>query len=133
MAELDYAFLCDFASIENGKLTAVGASFTHVRAPELPSMHVFSVAGRIRSLQGAPPIEVRLELTSPDSAYQLDVSSTLRPGAEIRPYDGKIGLLFAASLNLPLVSAGLYEVRVYLDDELARRLAFEVESQHQAS
>jgi len=32
MAELDYAFIAEFAKVENGKLTAVGASYLDVRA-----------------------------------------------------------------------------------------------------
>ena len=48
MAELDYAFLADYATISEGRLTAVGASFTHVFVPQLPVEISFAVAGRLR-------------------------------------------------------------------------------------
>jgi len=47
MAELDYAFIAEFAKFENGKLTAVGASYIDVRPPVLPAPHTLSVAGEL--------------------------------------------------------------------------------------
>jgi hypothetical protein len=44
MAELDYAFIAEFAKVENEKLTAVGASYLEVRTPAFPVQHSFSVA-----------------------------------------------------------------------------------------
>jgi len=49
--ELDYAYLAEFAKVENNSLTAVGASYTHVEADRLPVIHTVYVAGRVRALE----------------------------------------------------------------------------------
>ena len=48
MLDLDYAFLADYATIQNGTLTAVGASLTSLEVDSLPSVAMFSFAGRLR-------------------------------------------------------------------------------------
>jgi hypothetical protein len=49
MAELDYAFIAEFAKVEGGKLTAIGASYMQITPPAFPVAHYLSVAGRIRA------------------------------------------------------------------------------------
>ena len=44
----------------------------------------------------------------------------------VRPYDGKLGLLFAFNFTVPVMSTGLNVVNLYVDGEFARRLAFDV-------
>lgn len=127
MAELDFAFLADYAAIQNGKLTAVGASFTHVRAATLPAMQTFSLAGRVRAQEDTPPIALGVAVTGSGGSYELELASVLRRQPEMLAYDGKVGLLFAVTMNLPLLAEGLYVVRIRLDGEDVRRLAFEVE------
>jgi len=127
MAELDFAFLADYAAIQNGKLTAVGASFTHVRAATLPAMQTLSVAGRVRAREDTPPIALGVAVTGPGGSYELELASVLRRQPDMLAYDGKVGLLFAVTMNLPLLTEGLYVVRIRLDGEDVRRLAFEVE------
>lgn len=128
MAELDYAFLADFAQVENGRLTAVGASFTHAQVDSLNQGWIMSVAGRVRTTEGAAPVGLRIEVGPESEFFMLRFEDELVPDAKARAYgSGTVGVLFAALVSLPLMTGGLYVCRVFLDDVLVRRLAFEVE------
>ena len=63
LPDLDYAFLAEYARLEQGgTLTALGASFTQIAVPRLPSAIQLGVAGRVRVLEGvaAVPLTVRM-------------------------------------------------------------------------
>lgn len=128
MPDLDFAFLADYAKVEpTGTLTAVSASWTHIEAMQLPAMHRMAIAGRIRARMDDPPIAVRVEIVGPDDAFRIAAGFSLTPRPDARPYgDGHIGHLFAVDTSIPLPTEGLYEVLILIDDEPARRLAFEV-------
>ncbi len=128
MAELDYAFLADYASAETGKLTVVGASYTHVIALTLPSIHQLSVAGRIRATVDEETVALAITVKAPDNQYNITIGSELRPDGAARPYGNKLGLLFSANLQMPIPSEGLYEVLISIEGEQVRRLAFDVET-----
>ncbi|MDP9904546.1 DUF6941 family protein [Arthrobacter bambusae] len=125
MAELDYAFLAEFAKVENNQLTVVGASYTHVYTGSLPANHILYVAGRVRSTEGEEPPVLGIKFRSPAEGLEIGVDSSLT-AEEARPYAGKIGLTFAVGLGVPLMTEGLYEVYVELDGVEVRRLAFDL-------
>lgn len=128
MPDLDYAFLADYARVDpSGTLTAVGASYTQLTTDAVPSTHLLSVAGRVRSKAGAPPVGLEIILRAPDAAYTMTLGAELQEGPGTRPYaDGRIGLLFAVTAGVPIVAEGLYEVEVRLEGEARRLLVFEV-------
>ncbi|HCB06110.1 MAG TPA: hypothetical protein PLZ93_09675 [Nocardioides sp.] len=127
MAELDYAFIADFAKVEpNGTLTAVGASWTFLNAREFPSAHRMAVAGRVRGSVDEEPVTLRIDVRGPNDTFRLATDSQLSPQVSARPYgDGRVGLLFALDLQVPLTSVGLYEIYISVNGVEARRLAFE--------
>ncbi|KDA05222.1 hypothetical protein DC31_02170 [Microbacterium sp. CH12i] len=128
MAELDYAYLADFVSLQEGKLTAVGASFTFAAVPSMPIQMMLGVAGRVRAhvIEGPVPIEVKI--TPPDDSFAMSVNGDLQPGPHARPYgDGMVGLLFAINTQLPVDRPGLYTFDILIQGTHARRLAFEIE------
>lgn len=126
MANLDYAFLCDYATVTDGKLTAVGASYTHVITPERPAMHTLCIAGRVRALLDEDdPVALQFEIQAPNEQYRLTLQTELHRSEQARPYGNWVGLMFAATALIPLPAAGLYEVHVLVNSEHTRRLAFE--------
>lgn len=126
MAELDYAFLADYATVEGGRLTAVGASFTHVDAPALPSTFGIAVAGRVRAPEDVESVHVDIAIHAPEDLYVIATSTDVGPTDGTRPYDGKIGLLFAMWTVITIAVPGLYRVDISLDGEHTRSLAFDV-------
>ncbi|MGO9382181.1 MAG: DUF6941 family protein [Mycobacterium sp.] len=126
MAELDYAFIAEFAKVENGKLTAVGASYIDVRPPVLPAPHTLSVAGRIRAPEDTKAVGLTIRVNPPGNAMNMVVDWQMEPGPETVPYDGKIGVLFAVSAAILLTTEGLCEVFIDVDKVRQRRLAFRV-------
>lgn len=127
MAELDYAFLAEYAAVLDGKLTAVGASYTHLTATSLPIQHVLYVAGRIRLTLGEEDsVALGVKVRAPDDMFTLSLEGELSHDDAARPYDGKVGMLWAVSVPMPLPKEGLYEVLVEVNGEQARRLAFDV-------
>ncbi|MEJ1087002.1 hypothetical protein WDU99_01580 [Microbacterium sp. Mu-80] len=127
MAELDYAYLADYAQIEGGKISALGASYTHATVPAFPILWLTSIVGRVRVDEGEDPVSVRIEVLSPGDSVRVNFESVLEQTPDVRPYRGKVGLLFAATLQMPVATNGLCTFDIYLNGEHARRLAFEIE------
>ncbi|WP_174721948.1 DUF6941 family protein [Actinomyces qiguomingii] len=132
MLELDYAFLAEYASIQDGNLTTVGGSFTRLVTPQLPVQAFLAVAGRIRCDEPQrETVDVTIRITSPgddqlkiEATNRLDASETTHA-----PYDGhKRGIIFAAQIGVPLIEAGTYTVEVDIDETegVDRVLKFEV-------
>lgn len=125
MAELDYAFIAEYAKVEAGKLTAVGASYLDIRPPVLPAQHILFIAGRVRAPEDTESIGLKLRINPPgDVSIVLDGRITI--GSEEPRYDGKVAVMFAASAAVPLLSAGLCEIFVDIDEVQQRRLAFAI-------
>jgi hypothetical protein len=126
VAELDYAFIAEFAKVEGGKLTAIGASYISVSPPFFPAVHLLAIAGRVRAPEGTPGVDIEIGITLPKPGPGVSISATVGPDENAEVYDGKIGILFAASTMVPLPGPGLVEVNLKVDGSHARRLAFEV-------
>lgn len=128
MAELDYAYLADYAAVQDGKLSAIGASFTHVVAGAIPTGMSVGIAGRIRTSDHMRTAALTVRITAPDDTFDLELSGVVAAADAVRPYgDGKLGLLFALNAQVPVLAEGLYTFDIEVDGKHARRLAFDVE------
>lgn len=128
MTELDYAYLAEYAKVSEGLLTAIGASYTVVRARDLGGPFNLVVAGRIRGSEGEAPV-LGMRVDAPKERYQLGLDAQLS-SAGARPYgDGQVGILFALTMTIPLIDAGTYTVTLRLDGSECRVLRFDVEEQ----
>lgn len=125
--ELDYAFLAEYASVVEGKLTAVGASFTVIRAAVPAPARPVYIAGRFRVPAEHEAIHVGVTVVSPGESFSIEGSFALEEEPGTRTYLGRVGRLFSAGLEIPLTTEGLYEVLLTLDGEHVRRLAFDVD------
>lgn len=129
MPELDYAMLAEYAKVDSDRLTLIGASYTHVTAPDLPAPHMLYIAGRVRARVEDPEFVLKLTFSDPRSDLEVAVEGALNPGnASARPYgeDKKVGVMFAAGMTVVLPTEGLYEVFIDIDGERVRRLAFDL-------
>ncbi|HTL42041.1 MAG TPA: hypothetical protein VL294_11270, partial [Pseudolysinimonas sp.] len=79
MAQLDYAFLADYAQIEGGKLSALGASFTHAQATANDSLWITSIAGRVRAIEGETP-HLEVKVVAPGGVFEIDSDAVLEAG-----------------------------------------------------
>lgn len=122
VAELDYAYLAEFAQIIDGKLTAVNASFLDVKTT-IPAVFQFAVAGRVRAPADTEQVLLAVKLVSTDNATFAWNSELSPQGLPV--YDGKVGILFAVRLGIPITKHGLFVVTIDVDGKEARRLAFE--------
>lgn len=125
MAELDYAFLAEFAKVEEGKLTAIGASFTELRTLRLPAHHNLFVAGRLRSTPNADASPMEVQVAAPNGEYSITATAEFDPTRPTAVYADKVAFLFAFSLMIPLPSFGLYSVNLKVGESV-RHLKFEV-------
>ena len=126
MADLDYAFIADYAQIEGDKLSVIGASFTHVVVKSLDGLFVVSVAGRVRMRADEEPAELGFRVVGGDGFFEITNTVELMPSETAKPYgDNKVGVLFATSFALPIFP-GLCEVFLSLNGEEVRRLAFDI-------
>lgn len=127
LPDLDYAYLAEFASVQEGRLTAVGASFTYYRVPALPVIMSFAVAGRVRAAAGSGPVDLGLALLWPGMEAEVRIDMPLDTFPAERPYQDKVGRMFAATMQVPISEAGLVKVRVFIEGSVVRELAFEAE------
>lgn len=126
VAELDYAFVAEYAKVESGKLTAVGASFTDLHVPAVPTARYIAIAGRIRAPEETQEIDLKITIVPPGDAPRISASGTLGRDDDFAVYDGKVAVVFAVANTIPFKNAGLYEVLITVDGTHERRLAFEV-------
>lgn len=127
MATLDYAFLAEYAHVEGGKLSALGASYTHAQVASINGLWMMSIAGRVRTTINEPPVELGFRIVAPDGVMEMRQNATVAVDQNARPYgEGKVGVLFATTLALPILATGLHEVFITLNGEEARRLAFDM-------
>ncbi|ORV89417.1 hypothetical protein AWC08_21895 [Mycobacterium gordonae] len=125
-AELDYAFVAEYAKVEaSGTLTAIGASYLEVRPPGLPAQHSLAIAGRVRAPEDTQSIELLIRI-NPPGPMNIEINGTLTPGPEPVRYDGKVAVLFTAMSVIPLVAPGLCEIFIDIDGREQRRLAFNI-------
>lgn len=125
-AELDYAFLAEFAKVDHGTLTAVGASYTEVRVNELPATHLLCVAGRIRTHRDDPEPELSVTMTPPNEEYRLAASGVLPRDENAITYADKVGYVFVLTTPLSLDTTGAYIVEIEISGQAVRRLVFTV-------
>ena len=127
VAELDYAFVADFARVEpNGTLTAISASWTNLVVRSFPAGRRLAIAGRVRGHIDEPSIPVRVTMSGPDAKVIFTFDFTVSPGESAQPYgEGLIGHLFAIDTMMPLTSPGVHSIEVFIDNVLARTLKFE--------
>lgn len=128
--QLDYAFIADDATVSDNKLNARGASYTHLRVAALPTLHKLAIAGRIRVPENFGPVEVSLTFSSPPEVdgYSVEGLIQMEANDDVRPYRGRVGLVFASTLTPVLPVEGLYTVTIKLEGQVVRTLAFSVES-----
>jgi hypothetical protein len=124
VAELDYAFLAEYAQITNGNLTAVNASFINIKTG-VPAVFPLAVAGRVRAPADAGEIRLDITFTTPSEdgptiTWQLNLNTEGNP-----VYDNKVGILFSVRAAVPINTRGLYRFTIDIDGEKARTLAFE--------
>ncbi|WP_018296341.1 DUF6941 family protein [Corynebacterium lubricantis] len=126
-AELDYAYLAEYAKTEMGTITAIGASFTEVKVDAFPVYMDIAVAGRVRKLVNDQAPTLRLEFVDTANEPLITVERVLEPDQDSVEYAGKTASVFAYRGPLPLNKPGLYQCKIYLNEILARELAFTAE------
>lgn len=129
-AELDYAFLAEYAKVDGGTLTAVGASYTEINASNLPAPHLLCVAGRIRTHVDDPQPELAVAVTPPSKRFRLVATGELPRDANATAYADKVGYVFVLSTPLNLDETGQYVVEISVEGNIARRLIFTVTSEN---
>lgn len=129
MADLDYAYLADYATVSEGKITAVGASFTHMFTPSVPTQAKFSIAGRVRVQEHEEPPEISIDVRAERSQQNIEINGQIAPNPAAIVYDGKVGILFTLDVSLEMRYAELVTVDISLGGIKQRRLAFKLTTQ----
>lgn len=127
LPDLDYAYLARHAEVDRGLLNASGASFTRVQVERLPVIFPLSVAGRVRLDVECQAVPMRVAVSGPGlPTPEVAADLLVDPTGEF-VYEGRVGVLFAVTMNTLLAETGLHQVTITLDGEVARRLMFSVD------
>lgn len=128
MATLDYALLAEYARVDSaGLLTVVGGSFDRVRAAGPAAAQQVFLALRVLVDEDEDPVQIDIKVQSPGGEYELGMSGLAERNANAQPVDGRVNVMLAFGVVVPLSSAGRYVVRVALSGEVVRDLPFVVE------
>jgi len=128
VATLDYAILAEYARVDAaGLLTAVGASFDRVSAAGPGSGQQMFVALRVLLDSSEESADFQIDVRPPSGQYSIGFTGRTVPNAEARPVDGKVAVVVAIGVMVPLPEAGRYSVTVALGDGERRELPFLVE------
>jgi hypothetical protein len=123
MAECDWAILCDYAFLDAGRKQCIIGAFDRIYTARVPTaLPKASVAVKVI---GNPSEQIRFR-------FQI-----IRPtGIELLHVDGQIAAADTGSadiqfnlVNTTLPDIGVYSINVYLNDELARPITFQVVEQ----
>lgn len=120
MTTIDFAFLAEFAKLDGGNLTAVGAGWERVVIPRFlqdQALQVY-IAGRALTESVEEGI-VLFEIITPNEGVraQLEVPSSSF---------GMGGALFAFNAPIPLQGEGQYRVQISVGGVVLRDMALEV-------
>lgn len=126
MAQLEYALLAEYARLDAaGLLTVVGGHFDRVQTPTPGRVYSFAVTFRVRleDAERSVPFEIKVSPPSDQGgALALSGTAQVSPTAEVGGHYSQT----VVNLGMPILVAGRYTVRVYVADELAKELPFEV-------
>lgn len=128
MATLDYVVLSEFARVDpTGLVTIVGGSFDRVRAPERGSQQLIFVTLRalLEETESSTGFEVKVR--PPEGQFEIGITGQAARRPDALPVDGRVGVVAAVGLIVPLQAEGRHEVQVSLDEGQTRLLPFMVE------
>lgn len=124
-AELDYAFPAHWARVNtDGTLTAIDASFLKVAAPKGTQVG-FAVAARVRFKGGLTHCDVKIDLKTPSGVTLSYVAGLDASAAPVYGNDRR-HMLLALNSSLLIEEYGDVQIDIYLDDQHARNLQFEI-------
>lgn len=128
MATLDYALLAEYARVDPlGLLTVVGASFDRIAAQSPGAAQQVHVAIRVLLDEDESDVEFDIKVEPPGQSFTLGFrGSAVRPDGAVS-VDGKVAVVVAVGVAIPLPDVGVYKVIVTLSDEVAKTLRFVVE------
>lgn len=123
MAECDWAILCDYAFLDAGRKQCIIGAFDHVFTANVPTaLPKASVAVKV--------------IGSPDEHFRFKMEIIRPTGIELLHVNGEVTIAESGSadiqfnlVNTALPDFGVYSVNIYLNDELARAVTFQVTAQ----
>lgn len=122
MAIVEWGHLCDYAFFDEKKKACLIGIFSNIFTAHVPTNH--SRCAFIFSLTGKPheKAKVKLVIIRPDGKDPLvDISN---PGLALSETGSVISNIILDKLPLP--DYGLYEINIYLNDEIAHTTTFQV-------
>lgn len=128
MATLDYALLAEYARIDpNGLVTVVGGSFDRVRAPGSGAVQSSYLVIRLLLDDDEQSVSFTVRLDPPDGEYSVQVEGSVEKNELARPVAGKVSITGVVVLPVQVTTAGLYVIRLTLQDGQEREIPFVVE------
>lgn len=120
MAECDWAILCDYAFLDAGRKQCIIGAFDRVFAANVPT--------------GLPKMSVAVKVIgNPNEHFRFKLELIRPTGIELLHANGEITIAESGTadiqfnlVNTALPDHGVYAVNIYLNDELARAVTFQV-------
>jgi len=116
-ATLDYAVVCDDVRFEVGDKISLMGVFDSINVQSFPTVHPrLAVVAAWAGLRGEAQSEIQLVDPSGSLLANMGVANLKETGEK------KGARHIAVTLNVPFKTPGTYEVRIYLDRQLAKSI-----------
>ena len=126
---INFAHLCDYASVSaEGKLSVMGI-FDVINAPALPWTHpTFYIAFQLESTREEvnQSFAVRVECVDQDGARVFKVEANYSPTATLAIGETQRHSQMLVLHNLKFSKPGRYEVNMFVRNELLRRIPLDI-------
>ncbi|MGH3540890.1 MAG: hypothetical protein ACRDQU_12415 [Pseudonocardiaceae bacterium] len=127
MASLDYVIMSEFARVDlSGLVTIVGGSFDRVQATQRGAGQQLFITLRAILEEAETSVSFEVKVRPPTGQFEIGITGEAARRPEVLPIDGRVGVIAAVGLVVPLQTEGRHEVRVSVGQE-TRVLPFVVE------
>ncbi len=126
MAELDFATLAEFAKVDSGGLTIIGAAAAAVDGTLLPTQTVMFVAGRFWFNPDDHPLQLSVVARDPARSYEVSVDGVIEPNVASTLVAGRYSVAFVAVLTIPILTLGWHSIDLRGAGDLIKAMGFEV-------
>lgn len=132
-ARAEIFVLCDFARFENGKLDILGAGWDTIHPPALPFPYQFFVAARVMvpAVLATKPVPLKVEIADESGRIvepgEADLRVIIEPLVDTPTHvDGEIPLMLPLRIDLTLVLAGAYTIKLVVAGAVISHTSFRV-------
>lgn len=129
MPELDFALICDYVRVDNGRAHVISGGIDTIRAPSVPIGQNLGLLARFKFARNEceRPHRVEVFFQDADGERLAEIGAAVTPEwQEDLPPAWKVGIGMAFNIGVPLPRHGEYAFEFLLNDSLVKTIQLRV-------